>query len=118
MHSYAFYEAGLLALEPEDVADDLGHVGVGPVGAVEGPVGKVPVELRGLSGQGGPGLVEDLDRLAVGVRLGLQHQRRYRAHKDGLGHPGSAVAPDVAGDLPAAGGVADQDGIPQVELFD
>src|SRR3712207_5216672 len=107
-------EAGLLALEPEGVTDTPGYFGARPVRSVEGSVGEVPVELRGVCGDAGAGLVEDLDRLAVGVRLGLKHERRHRAHEHGLGHPGGAVAANVAGHLPAARGVADQDGVSQV----
>jgi hypothetical protein len=55
------------------------------------------------------------ERQAAGVGLGLEHQRGDRAEQDGLGDARGAVAADVARDLAAAGGVADQDGVVQVE---
>ena len=62
--------------------------------------------------------VEDLDRQAAGVGVGLQHQRRDGADQHRLGDPAGAVTGDVAGDLAAAGGVADVDGVAQVEVLD
>jgi len=53
-----------------------------------------------------------------GVGVCLEHQRRHRGHQHGLGDPGAAVAAEVAGVLPAAGGVPDQHRVVQVEGFD
>jgi hypothetical protein len=62
--------------------------------------------------------VEGLDRGALGVGVGLEHQRRDRADEHGLGHPAGAVAAHIPGDLAPAGGVADQDHLVQVEGVD
>src|SRR4051812_43940071 len=43
------------------------------------------VELRAVGGQFGAELVEHLDRGAVGIALGLDHQRRNGADQDRLG---------------------------------
>ena len=53
-----------------------------------------------------------------GLAGGLQHHRRNGADQHRLGHALRAVAADVAGDFAAAGGVADVDGVLQVELFE
>ena len=114
MHSYAFLSPACslcnqnASRAPCETSDP---------GLEEG-VGEIPVELRGVGGEVGPEPVEDLDRQAVGVGGRLEHQRRYRAHQHGLGDPCGAVAAYVAGHLPAAGRVADHDGVVQVELLE
>jgi len=95
-----------ITLQPERVADALGDLYTRPVGAVERH-GEVLEELRAVGGHPGADVIEGLDRQAVGVDLGLEHQRRHRAYQHGPRDAGRAVASDVAGDLPAAGGVAD-----------
>ena len=59
--------------------------------------------------------VEHRDRRAARVGWRLQHQRRHSGDQHGLGHTLRAVAGNIAGDFAAAGGVADVDGVPQVE---
>src|SRR5581483_7168099 len=74
-------------------------------------------ELRAVGDDRGTQLVERLDRETAGVGGRLQHQRGDGADKHGLGHAPGAVAADVAGDLAAAGGMADVDRVRQVELL-
>ena len=56
-------------------------------------------------------LIKRLDRRAAGIGVRLQHQRWDRADQHGLGHTRRAVAADITGDVAAAGGVADVDGV-------
>ena len=42
--------------------------------------------------------------------------RRHRADQDRLGDAAFAVPPDIVRDLAAAGGMADVDGVPQIEM--
>ena len=62
--------------------------------------------------------VEYLDRQSAGIARRPQHQRRHRADQDELGDPSAAMAADIAGDLAAAGGMADQHDVLQVEFLD
>ena len=110
-------EAGHHALEPEGVADAFGDFCAGPVVAVERQR-EVLEKLRAVGHDAGAEPVEDLDRQAAGIGGGLEHERRDGADEDGLGDALGAVAADVAGDFAAAGGMADVDGVFQVELFD
>ena len=63
-------------------------------------------------------LVERVDRQAAEIGVRLENQRRYRAHQHGLGDALGTVAPDVAGNLSAASGVANMDRVCEVERFD
>ena len=94
--------------------DAFGDLGAGAVVAVEGQ-GEVLVELRAVGDEAGAKTVEDGHREAFGVLVGLQHERRDGADEDGLGDAAGAVAAEVAGDFAAAGGVADHDGVLEVE---
>ena len=76
--------------------------------AEERPVGEVAVELGAVGGLAGADLVEDLDRQALGVVVGAQHQRRDGGDQHELGDAVAAVPADVVDDLAAAGGVPDQ----------
>ena len=78
------------ALQPERVAEALGHV-PGAVVAEERAVGEVAVELRAVGGLAGADRVEDLDRQALGVVVGAQHQRRDRRDQHQPRDPGGAV---------------------------
>jgi hypothetical protein len=75
----------------------------------------LPGRLAPVGGQPGPQAVEDFHRKAFRVGVGLEHQRRDRAEQYGLSYPGGAVAADVAGDFAAAGGMADQDRVMQIQ---
>ena len=58
------------------------------------------------------------DRHAVGVVVGLEHERRHRGDEHDLGDPRGAVAADVPGHLAAAGREADEGDVPEVEVLD
>jgi hypothetical protein len=63
--------------------------------------------------------VEHLDRQAARIGRRLHHDRRHGADQHQLGDAAPlAVAGDVARRLAAAGGVADVDGVAQVEMLD
>jgi hypothetical protein len=57
--------------------------------------------------------VEDFDRQAAGIGVGLEHDRRHGADQHRLGDAAMrlAMAGDIAGDLAAAGRMTDMDGI-------
>ena len=110
-------ETALHALKPERVADALADLRARPVGAVERRC-EVREELRTVGGNAGADAVEHLERQAAGIGVRLEHQRHHRAHQHGLGDAPGAVASDVAGNLSAAGRVADQGGAFQVERFE
>ena len=110
-------EAGLHAPEPELIQHALRDLGARPVGAVEHGR-EVLVELRAVLGEAAPQVVEDLDRQAFGIGRGLQHDRRHGGDEDRLGDPLRAVAADVARDFAAAGGVAHQRDVLEIERLD
>jgi hypothetical protein len=60
--------------------------------------------------------VEDLLGQAARVGVGLEHQSWNGADQHGLGDPAFAVPGDVVGHFAAAGGVADVDGVVEVEV--
>ncbi len=109
--------ADLHAPEPELIQQPLRHVGIWLVRAVERQR-QFLVELGAVTGHPGAQPVEDLHRQPVRVRVGLQHQRRNSGDEDSLGDPARSVSADVAGDLPAAGGVPDQSGVGEIECVD
>ena len=110
-------EPALHALQPERVADALADLRSRPVGTVEFRR-KVLEELRTVSSNTGADAVEHLYRRAAGIGVRLEHQRRHRAQQHGLGDALGAVAADVAGNLTAAGRMADQGDALQIERFD
>ena len=63
-------------------------------------------------------VIERLDRQSTGIGFGLEHQRRNRTDQYDLGDMLSTMAPDVAGNLGAAGGEANEEGPLQIELLD
>src|SRR5215470_3573299 len=65
----------------------------------ENKCGVIPPELRAISGDAGPELVEDLDRQTARVRHRLQHERWDGADQDGLRDATGAVAADVTDDF-------------------
>src|SRR3989440_9424943 len=108
------FETDLHRPQPERVPEALRHLGARPVGAVEGGA-EILVELRAVRADAGADLVERLDWRAAWIGLRLQHQWRHRAYQHGLGQARGAVAADVAGHLTAAGGMADQHRLVQIE---
>ena len=107
-------EAGPHPLEPERVAQARRDLGARPVGPVERP-GQVLEKLGAVREDAGADLIEGLHRQAARVGDGLQHDRRHRADQHRPGHALRAVAAQVAGDLAAAGGVADMDRALEIE---
>ncbi len=65
-----------------------------------------------------PQVVEYLHRQALRIGRGLQHDRRHGGDEDRFGDPLRPMAPDVAGDFAAAGGVADERGVLEIERLD
>ncbi len=110
-------ETGLHAPGPELVEQALRDLGAGPVGAVERTC-KLPVELRAVLGEARTQAVEHLDRQPLGIGTGLQQERGHCGDQDGLGDSARSVAADVARDLPASGGVANQRDLVEIEGFD
>ncbi len=110
-------EAGLHAPEPELIQRPLRDFGVRPIGAIE-HWSQVLVELRAVLGDATPQVVEYLHRQALRIGRGLQHDRRHRGDEDRFGDPLRSMATDVAGDFAAAGGVADERGLREIERFD
>ena len=90
------------------------------VEAVEGAGGHVEEELGAVVRGGLAEAVEHLDGQAFRVGRGLQHQRRHGGNQHRLGDAagGLAMLGHIARDLAAAGGMADMDGILQVEMLD
>ena len=61
----------------------------------------VAIELGPVEASAFAEAVEDLDRQATWIGVGLQHQRRHGADEHRLRHPAGTVPGDVAGDLAA-----------------
>ena len=74
--------------------------------------------MRAVGSNAGAKLIEHFDRHAAWIGWRLDHQRRDGADQHGFGHAFRAVAGDVARDFAAARGVADMDGILEIELLD
>src|SRR5215218_3319801 len=107
-------EAGLHAPEPELIQYALGDLSPGPIGTVE-LCRQVLVELRGVLRKAAPQVVEDLNRKPLRIGRGFQHKRRHCSDEHRFGNSLLSVAPDVADDLTAAGGVAHEYGILEIE---
>jgi hypothetical protein len=110
-------EAGLHAPEPELIQRALGDLGPRPVGAVE-CCRQVLVELRAVLRHAAPQVIEDLHRQPLRIGRRFQHDRRHGGDEDHFGDPLRTMAPDVAGDFAAAGGVAHEHGVLKIERLD
>ena len=88
----------------------------GPVEAVERARRQRAVELGSVGGQLGLQAVEHALGQAARVGVGLHHQRRHRADQHRLRHSALAVPGEVVHDLAATGGVADVDGVLEIEM--
>jgi hypothetical protein len=108
------FEAGLHAPEPELIQYALGDLGPRPIGTVE-LCRQVLVELRAVLHKAAPHIVEDLDRQPLRIGRGFQHKRRHCSDEHRFGDSLLSVATDVADDLAAAGGVANEYGILEIE---
>jgi hypothetical protein len=107
-------EASLHAPEPELIQYALGDLSPGPIGTVE-LCRQVLVKLRGVLHKAAPQVVEDLHRKPLRIGRGFQHKRRHCSDEHRFGDSLLSVAPDVADDLAAAGGVAHEYGILEIE---
>nr|GEU28259.1 hypothetical protein [Tanacetum cinerariifolium] len=107
-------DAALHALGPERVAHAFGYIGAGTVVAVERQR-QVLEKLRAVGQHALADAVEHGQRQAVRVGVGLDHLRRHRRDQRGLLDAAGAVAGDVARHFAAAGGVAHQRGVADVE---
>ena len=107
-------------LAPPIVDDRLGHLGAGPVEAVERPAREIAVELRAVGGELSPKAIEHLDRQAAGVGGRLHQDRRHGTDENQLGDAALAlaVAGDVVRRLAAPRGMAEMDCVAQVEMLD
>src|SRR5262245_39310788 len=87
--------------------------------AVEGTAREIEVELCAVRRVFLPQAIQNLDGHATRIGGRLDHKRRYGPDQRQLGDPAVllAVAGDVPGRFAAAGGVADVDGIPQIEVL-
>ena len=65
----------------------------------------------------GAQLVEHFDRRAAGIGGRLEHERRDGGDQHRLGHALRAVPADIAGNFAAACGMADMDGVLEIELL-
>ena len=61
-------------------------------------------------------VVEHALRQALGVGVGLDHQRRHRTDQYRFRHAALTVSGDVVHDFAATGGVPDVDGVLQIEM--
>ncbi len=109
MQSYWPFDAALQANAPEILPQTVIAAETIPVEAVEG---QPSVRRRTASGFLAV-FSRILSNTSMGVPCGfidgLQHQRRNCAHQNYLGDPSRAVTTDIMRDLPAAGGMANQD---------
>jgi hypothetical protein len=107
-------EASLHAPEPELIQYPLRDLGPRPIGTVE-LCRQVLVELRAVLRKAAPHVVEDLHWKPLRIGRGFQHKRRHCSNEHRFGDPLRPVAPDVADDLAAAGGVTHEYGILEIE---
>ena len=103
--------------QPERIARTFRDVRPLPVRAVEG-IGEIFVVLRTVGRDASSDLIERLDRQTLGVRLGLEHQRRDGAEQHDLRHSGRSVAAHIPGHLASSCRVSDQYGVMEVESLD
>src|SRR6266851_4829108 len=110
-------EAGHHALQPERLAHPFRDLRARAVVAVERQAEILP-ELRAVGLNAGAELVEHFDRRAAWIGWRLQHQRRDGADQHGLGYTLRTVPADITSNLPATRGMADMNGILEIELLD
>src|SRR5262249_16375887 len=75
-------------------------------------------ELGPIVDNAGTNVVERVDRKTSGVCRGSEHDRWNSADQHGFGHALGAVTANVASYFAATGGVADVNGVFQVEFLD
>src|SRR3981081_3286029 len=107
----------LHSLQPECVPNTLRNLRIGFVVSVKGD-SKVLKELRAVRSHASANLVEGRQRKAARIFLGFQHKWRDRTDQHGLRYSLGSVPPDVAHDLTAPRGMADQSYIFQIQLVE
>ena len=75
------------------------------------------VELRAVGHECCPKAVEDREGEAARILFRLQHERWHGADEHRLGDTFGAMAAEIAGNLAAAGGMPNHDGILEIERF-
>ena len=110
-------EADEHALAPELVARALGDRGSFTVRSEE-CCGQVLIELRSVGENRRTDVAECFDRRALGIRFGLDHDRRDRSGGHDRWRPCRRLSGGVAHHLAATGGVADEDDVLQIQAVD
>src|SRR5687768_12363878 len=110
-------QTGLHAPGPKLIESALGDASSWPIGTIKRD-GKISVCLRAVLHEARTYAVEQLDRQAVGIGGGFQHERWHGGDQDGLGYSARSIAADVARDFSASGGVAHQGDLIEIEGFD
>jgi hypothetical protein len=77
----------------------------------------VPIELGSVIGNLRLKSVEHVFRKAAGVRQRLDHDRRDRGDKDGLGRPTFTMTSEMMNNLTATGRMADVNGVLEVQML-
>lgn len=96
----------------------LTDVCTGSVKPKERAGGDVDEELGAILDHGVSEGIKDLHRHTDRIRIGLDHARRDGRHQHGLRDPAGAMSTEESSHLAAAGGMADHDGVLEIELFE
>src|SRR6266849_1772731 len=104
------------ALAPPILDDRLRGFGPRPVVAMERTRRKVAIKLRAIGGELHLKSVKDFFGQAARIGRRRHHQWRHRADDGRLRHPALAVPSQIAHHFAAAGGMADMNGVLQIEM--
>lgn len=115
MHSF---EAAHHALLEPAVNQSLALLCALAIEPKEGTTWNVDEELCSILNHGLSEAVEDWRRNTFGVVLGLHHLRWIRADEHSFRNTASTMAPDVARNLSAAGRVANEHDVLEIEMLD
>src|SRR6266576_3466742 len=103
-------------LAPPVPDDALQRFRAGAIVPIEGSGRHVVIELGAVSGDLHLKTVEHFLGEPARIRRRLHHQRRYRRNDSRLGDPAFAMPRQTMHHFPAAGGMADVNGVLQVEM--
>src|SRR5215468_671981 len=106
------------SLAPPIIKDTFHRFCTRSVKAVEGTGRKVAIKLGAVGRQAAPETVEHLDRQPAWIAWRLHHDRWHGGHQHRFGDTAPAVPRNVAGDLAAARGVANMDGVAEIQVLD
>src|SRR5215471_19665053 len=106
------------SLAPPIINDTFHRFCTRSVKAVEGTGRKVAIKLGAVGRQAAPETVEHLDRQPAWIAWRLHHDRRHCGHQHRLSNPAPAVSRNVARDFAAARGMADMDGVAEIQVLD